>query len=239
MNHLIEHIIEPSRLLLRWQAIYSVEQANRTHWIVGELRKDRNEVVCFRYLSESNDFNEARRLGFVGYPSFSDFGKEYCKGVLDNFLRRLPPRSRRDFQSYLMSYSISPRARISDFALLGYTGAKLPSDGFSLVHPLDNAFPPFEYVMEIAGFRHYKGPKMELPMGTILDFEKEPKNRYDPFAVKIYAGGVLIGYVPRGLSESFNVWLDKYDVTASLFRISKEISGSIEKPKAVCFLRVR
>ncbi|HEX4044328.1 MAG TPA: hypothetical protein VHZ76_01510 [Gammaproteobacteria bacterium] len=44
--------------------------------------------------------------------------------------------------------------QISDFALLGYSGAKLLSDGFSIIHPFAHANGPCELLLEAAGYRH-------------------------------------------------------------------------------------
>jgi len=87
---------------------------------------------------------------------------EHQQGVLDAFVRRLPPRSRDDFSEYLDRYRLPNNARFSDLALLAYTGGKLPSDGFEFCADLDQARPPFELVIEIAGFRYQDSRKHQI-----------------------------------------------------------------------------
>lgn len=46
------------------------------------------------------------------------------------------------------------RGQLRDFALLGYSGAKLPNDGFELVHPFGDPPHAFEVLVEVVNFRH-------------------------------------------------------------------------------------
>src|SRR3990167_8972072 len=123
----IEHIIEPTKLLLAWQ---SSDEKHRTRYIVAELTSTRDDVELV-YLPETKDFIEAQKHGFKDYPAFQDINKTHHH-VLDAFMRRLPPRKRGDFSQYLESLRLKPDTKMSDFALLGYSGAKLLSDGFSI-----------------------------------------------------------------------------------------------------------
>ena len=68
-------------------------------------------------------------------------------------MRRLPPRNREDFADYLQVHGLSAPFELSDVALLGYTGARLPSDGFALVPEFPEDIRPCDYVMEVTGAR--------------------------------------------------------------------------------------
>src|SRR5688572_15983913 len=94
--HLIEHIIEPTKLLLAWQ---SADEQHRTRYIVAELKRV-GEEVSLVYLPNTADFIEAQKKGFTAYPAFQDTNIHY-HNVLDTFMRRLPPRTRGDFTQYL------------------------------------------------------------------------------------------------------------------------------------------
>jgi hypothetical protein len=211
----IEHLIEPERLLLCWQALNSRQ---RSRHIVGELIRKSGKVVL-KYFEGKPDFNEAIEKGFTGYPAFQiKSGKIYENEVLEAFTRRLPPRSRSDFYRYLELRSINPDSEISDFALLGYTGAKLPDDGFEIVHPFDNINGDFEFVSEVAGFRHESEIAAEdVQIGERVQFIEEPENAYDDQAIRIEINGKKIGYVDRGHLGIFH----------SHFRSAHNISGEV------------
>ena len=213
----VEHIIEPRRLLLGWQA---PEGNLRTRYIVAELIREKAEnETLLRYLSESSDFQDARKLGFCGHPAFVKMDSEYSQGVVDAFMRRLPPRSRADFPRYLALLRIPSGAVISNFALLGYSGANLPSDGFSIIHPFDEvAEQPCEFLMEIAGFRYTGISFDEIELGVPVEFEQEPENKFDPNAIKIVFDRKKIGYVNRGQLNAFHRWLKNGRVSAVLER---------------------
>lgn len=195
MSCFIEHLVEPRRLLLYWQARESMK---RSRFYVGQLIKQ-DDQVSLHYDFNSQDFLKAKELGFAGYPAFPLKQAEHNHQVLEAFRRRLPPRSRRDFIRYLELRAIKADAEISDFALLGYSGAKLPNDGFELVHPFDEPPETFEVLLEIAGFRHESQIEAEaLQIGDPTCFVLEPDNEYDPKAIRIERNGVKLGYVPRG-----------------------------------------
>jgi len=142
---IIEHIYEPERLFLCWQA--PIER-KRARYVIAELRKT-EKGYSFRYLNDTVDFGKARKLGFTIYPAFRDVNKEYTVGVIEAFSRRIPPRSRNDFEEYLKNFRLPANVQMSDFALLGYSGAKLPSDGFSIVNSLEDACVPSEFLIEL------------------------------------------------------------------------------------------
>lgn len=132
MTRFIEHLVEPQRLLLYWQAR---ESKKRSRYRVGQLVQRDGQVVL--QYGHGPEMAKAREMGFEGYPAFPLKQAEHSHQVMEAFKRRLPPRSRQDFSRYLELRAIPADANISDFALLGYSGAKLPNDGFELVHTFD------------------------------------------------------------------------------------------------------
>lgn len=228
----IEHIINPNRLLLVWQA---PDGKSRVRHIVGELFQRKDEVV-FRYLPDTEEFQNASAEGFVCYPAFRKIGQEYTKGVLDSFLRRLPSRKRGDFDKYLEQWRLAPNVEISDFALLGHTGAKLPNDGFSLINPFDGIDPPHEFYIEVAGFRYYQENISidDIAVGMEVVFISEPDNEYDSNAVIIEVLGKKIGYVNKAQSQAFSHWLKNCSIDAWIARKN----GTGERPLIYIFGRV-
>ena len=203
----IEHIIEPTRLLLSWQAPVGPDRGRH---IVAELCRN-GEDADLVYLRDSQEYAAAKAKGFTGeYPGFPAEG--YLSGVLAAFMKRLPPRSRGDFDKFLEAIRIRPGTLISDFGLLGYAGGKLPGDDFYIIHPFDEAQPPFEFLLLLAGYRHYRDsvPYEAIEAGMPVRFELEPENPRDPNAVRIVIPQVAettAGYVCRGLLPQFRRWL--------------------------------
>jgi len=132
------------------------------------------------------EVEQAKKLGFAGYPAFKLDQQEHRQGVLAAFLRRLPPRARPDFDAYKAQFRLKPDLALSDFALLAYTGARLPSDGFSVVDTLDDIRAPSELVLEIVGHRHYVADlKTPLNIGEALDLIPQPTNKWDKNAILV------------------------------------------------------
>lgn len=227
----IEHIVEPDRLLLSWQA-----PSNRLRMIVAELIRSDDDADLV-YLKDSEDFSRAQSLGFEEYPGFA-VEKDIHKNVLTSFMKRLPPRSRGDFSRFLDALRIKSGAEITNFALLGYSGAKLPDDDFTVIHPFENASTPFELLLPVQGYQHYQE---QLPLTSLLDdmqacFEAEPDNQHDTEAIKIIINDVIAGYVCRGLTCSFHKWMQAgLTITAYIERIN----GTQEKPAVYLYVSVK
>jgi hypothetical protein len=235
VNH-IEHIIEPTKLLLSWQ---SPTGPDRGRHIVAELRSNGQDADLV-YLRDTEDYAAAKAKGFTGeYPGFPA-DKDY-KEVLAAFMRRLPPRSRTDFDKFMDAIRIPPGTEVSDFALLGYAGAKLPGDDFYIIHPFDEAQPPFEFLLQMAGYRHYRDnvPYEKLVSGMTARFELEPDNQHDPEAVRIIIPDVsteTAGYVCRGLAPQFRKWLaEGLQVSGKIERLN----GISDHPLVYLFVTVR
>ncbi len=245
MDHWIEFPSEPNELLLVWQAPSSVP--DRLRWAVGRLRREGDDAV-FSYLcgEEFVAFNAGRspdeltEVGFSGYPAFDRNAKRRPEGdawvlALGTFLRRLPPATRSDFSSYLAHFRIRARPKLPPFALLAATGARLPSDGFSLVDPLDPSARCVDLVFEIAGFRHYHPDGVTPKIGDPLELEPDPTNLRDASAIRVKASGMVVGYVNRLQAKTIRMWLDTRNVECRVVRVN----GSVASPRAYAFLRVR
>lgn len=229
----IEHIIEPEKLLLSWQT--SQPGKSRGRMFVAEVIRHENDADLV-YLVESQEFKQAKELGFKGYPGFG-IDKTIHESILFAFMKRLPPRNRGDFIKYLNALRLQPDASISDFALLGYSGAKLPDDDFTIINPFENAIPPFEFLLQIQGYRYYME---QLPLTSLIEgqaavFEAEPDNADDPEAIKVLIDDIHVGYVSRGLTTSFHKWFKAgYAITASVERIN----GTQERPAVYLYVSI-
>ncbi len=227
----IEHIVEPDRLLLSWQT-----SSERLRMLVAELiRNDNNADLV--YLKNSEEFSKAQSLEFEDYPGFA-IEKEIHKNVLTSFMKRLPPRSRGDFGRFLDALRIKSDAEVSDFALLGYSGAKLPDDDFTIIHPFKNASPPFELMLFVQGYRYYKDqlPSNALSQDMQAGFEAEPDNEFDPEAIKIIINDVKVGYVNRGLTGSFHEWMQ---AGLAISAYVERINGTEQNPEIYLYVSVK
>lgn len=230
----IEHLIEPERLLLSWQA---QESTMRSRYIIGELVRKADDFIL-NYFKDSADYVEATQHGFNGYPAFMrSESSSYDNQVLEAFTRRLPPRNRSDFYRYLELRGINPDADISDFALLGYAGAKLPDDGFELVHPFENVATPFEFITEIAGFRHNSVLSPDnINLGDTVNFVPEPNNEHDSHAIRVDLNGNKLGYIDRGRLSLLQSYIDcGCDISATINRKN----GTAERPLIYIYITIQ
>ena len=230
----IEHIVEPERLLLSWQT--SQPEKSRGRMFVAELIRNEDDADLL-YLFDSDDFRNAQSLGFKEYPGFTTDQRKYKK-VLFAFMKRLPPRSRGDFGKYLDSLRIRRDADISDFALLGYSGAKLPDDDFTVIHKFENAIPPFELLLHVQGYHYYteRLPFDSIKLEQKASFQAEPENEIDPKAIKIIVGGTHAGYVCRGLTEAFHKWFEMgHKIDASIERKN----GTAARPEIYLYVSIK
>lgn len=227
----IEHIIEPTRLLMAWQAS---DESHRTRYIVGELKRV-GEKIDLKYLVESKDFQLAKEHGFKFYPAFPDVSQTY-HDVLDSFMPRLPPRTRGDLPQYLEGLRLKPDVKLSDFGLLGYSGGKLPTDGFSFIHPFDNVDGSCELLLEAAGYRHlYKNGNANLATGEPATFAKDFYSKLEEPEIKIIVREQHIGSVNRGLIPTFINWIDSNRIAGAWI---EKINGSPGKPSVYLFVNI-
>ncbi len=220
--NVLEYIVEPEILLLTW--LPSDESApSRTRRIVGEIIKDGNEQVKFRYLMDTPDYQRAIDAGFKGFPAFpfKEKESETTQNVMDSLMRRLPPRNREDFGDYLRSHSLPVPYNHSDFSLLGYTGAKLPSDGFSLVPIFPEGAVPCDFLAEVVGLRHeFRGDLSTIQKGDPVELQPDRENPVDQDAMAVLHNGRRIGYINRAFRETVHKWISTHNVTATIDRLN-------------------
>lgn len=237
----ITHVGEPERLILAWQA--PDEFKNRTRFAVGELTCE-GETVRLRYfrgaefdaLNPDHDYQKLLSYGYKGYPGFSLSEAEHSSGVLEAFMRRLPPRSRSDFSAYERHLRIKPGSSFSDFALLSLSEAYLPNDGFSIVDPLRPDVDRRELVLEVAGFRYYAlKPDAIIPRpGEPVEIVPEIDNPHDPNAVAIMFAGEKMGNINRLQAETFRTWACQHRLRAFVDRLN----GRPDRPRLFVFVDV-
>ncbi len=231
MHHWITHIVEPQRLLLTWQG----KGADRMRCLVAELVQT-GDKVALHYLANTLDYRKAVGMGFEGYPGYLMTQVRHAD-VLDTFMRRLPPRSREDFGKYLESIRIRPEATLTDFALLGYSGAKLPDDDFNIVHPFEDVSGACEVLTEVSGVRYHEWTQSidVLQLDQPVSFMPEPTNQWDAQAIKIVCVNKTLGYVNRGQVPAFHRWLQQCKIRQAVI---ERKNGRPERPSVYVFVEV-
>lgn len=217
----ISHLLEPTRLLLVWQRPM-VDAGRRTRRVVGEIVRKEDGDAVFRYLSETEDFDDAREEGFQGYPAFRMNRPHHEVNVLDAFTCRLLSRKRGDFAEYLAAYSLPADFSGSDFSLLAHTGARLPGDGFEVIPDLSGGEAPFDLIIEVAGTRHQEGVVLgSVSVGEMVELRPEPSNKFDPSAIEVlHSSAGRLGYVPKPYCEMLRPWLDGGRLSASIQKLN-------------------
>lgn len=233
---------DPDHLILAWQA--PDEFKDRTRFAVGMLTCVEG-VVRLRYFGDSEEFRRFNpgksyaqmvTYGYSGYPGFASDSVEHSTGVIEAFMRRLPPRSRPDFAAYEQHLRVRPGTELSDFALLGLSEAYLPSDGFSVVDPLDLTGDQRQLVVELAGYRYYSS-KVEGPLPSVgdkVEIVAEDDNAFDPRAVAVTFRGQKIGNINRLQVETFREWAAQGRIEAAVDRLN----GRADRPRLFLFVRV-
>lgn len=233
MNYL-EYTPEPARLLLTWQPPEAVTQ--RLRRIIAEIVRS-PDGCSLRYLINSPDFQAAQNQGFQGYPAFDIKQEVHEQGIMEALSRRLPPRKREDFGDFLAQFRLPADFAGSDFALLGYTGGKLPSDTFGFAPDFSNISLPIDLLLEIAGFRHQDcmgqfTPTIGLPLQFVIDND----NQVDRNAVKVLCNGQNLGYINR----AFLPWFaDRVSNGEAIEATIERVNGKPERPLIYALCRLR
>ncbi|WDI30554.1 hypothetical protein PUV54_11360 [Hyphococcus flavus] len=228
---LITKICEPSKLILAWKPVDT--RKSRRHFPVGIFERQRDKIL-FRWLSDTEDFSLALNEGFDVLFGNDRGNSSEPQRIFDVLSKRLPRRDRPDYEKYLAQFRINPDVNISTFAMLGYTEARLASDGYSIIDTLESASKGCQYFHEVVGYHYYAKNLTGQILHSQVEFRHEPQNKYDPNAVGIFLRNQLCGYVNRLRAPMLNQILKNYTVTAYL----ESINGSKDKPVAHVFFEL-
>lgn len=216
----------------------------RQRFVVGKLWF--NSKYYFQYVKNSRQtsitnygMDLAEKYGFRKLEPFQDF-RVFSNNTLFNvFNRRLPDRTRADFNSLVKEYKLE--SDCTPLELLEATGGRLATDTFEFVNPFTcEESGEFEIDFFIAGWRHYDGETVfnQLTNGTMLKLVLEPTNKFDPFAIKVLGpGDVMLGYVPvyysRYLDEAvknnaYQAYIKRFGpIDNSQIRVQVRIQGVV------------
>lgn len=236
---LIEHIVEPKKLLVLWQAVDgALGKATGDRFIVGEITNDGANSTLTYFDNEGTQ--KAAERGFRGLTAYPFEPNKTYNGNIESVLaKRLPPDTRGDYEDFLRAYRIAPAAAktVSPLALLANTTGNLMGDGFTFLPKLEDITPPFQFTFDIAGFRHNEGMKIQpinSLQGARVTFEHEKENAFDSVAVAIHYNGKKLGYTPKGINTAIIDLQGKHKITATIERIN----GTAERPNILVFVDV-
>lgn len=215
---MIQNPIHTTAAYLVWQSPPNGE-GSRAHLPVAELRVE-NGSVTFRYLRGEQSFETAVLKGFQHYTGIP-LDRQDTSDAVQTLARRLPNPSREDYPEYLARFGLSVQHDLPPLSLLAYTGARLTSDAFSVVDTFEGFEPPFEYIFEVAGRRHYSTDTPQPKIGDLVRFEAEPDNPHDADAVRLLdAGGDTYGYINRCQSAQVSTWTEQGMISGEVFRVN-------------------
>ena len=131
------------------------------------------------------------------------------------------------------------KSQISPFWVIPVQNFQMTQGGLpSLAGPRAAAVPPFEFLLHVQGYHYYKE---QLPFDSIkleqkAAFQAEPKNEFDPNAIKVLIDGIHVGHVCRGLTKSFHKWFDMgYKIDASIERKN----GTSQRPELYLYVSIK
>ncbi|WP_130536431.1 HIRAN domain-containing protein [Thiomicrorhabdus indica] len=227
----INNPIHVNTLFLTWQS----NKDRHQRYLVGEIKRQ-NDKHEFSYLTQTQDYASALEQGFLGYPAFPLNKGTFSNDVMATFMKRLPPRSRRDFKKYLTNHNLPETFDGSDFDLITHTGVQLPSDGFDLIPNLEEATIPFDYLMELAGTRYYLTYEevSNLDINSVVELKTEDSNEYDNQAITVLIDNKILGYINKLLCPTVRKLMDR-NIEC---KIAKK-SGTQDRPLIYVMLRVR
>jgi hypothetical protein len=201
----INHLVHFDELLLTWK---DTEGSNH---VVGTLTNE-----TFKYVPNISALQEK---GFNGYPAFplSENNERVFKNPVPVLMQRCPPRDRVDFDVFLKAYGLNldeqQQRELTDFQLLGYTGAPLSTDTFCILNPFKAVSEAFTFVMRVSGVHHhyaqgtsFSKEDAQILTGKLLVLNDEPTNKIDTHAQRLDLEGKTFGYVNRLLACQFKTW---------------------------------
>ena len=168
---------------------------------VGVLEKKPDGKHIFKYLPQTATLQLEE--GFTPYTEFQDLTKEYNGNVAEIFGQRLTKLDRTDIGNFFKFWEVDPSKALDKFYLLGKTQGLVPTDNFEFLAEY-KLLPDTHFLTELASLSKIKLEKGTLYVSDVLRFELEPENEHDRYAVKVFKGDLMIGYIKKYHSKIFH-----------------------------------
>lgn len=173
---------------------------------IGHITVSGNGNISFLYDKEG--LQEAKRKSpeFSGYPGipFSESPIEDSDYLKSLFALRLINLEREDRKELLDFWLLDDNLASDPIMLLAMTQGMSMSDMFEFVPSFQRESKNKQaFITDIAGLTITKYDISALKSGDRLQFEKEPDNIKDPFAIIVLYDGNPIGWIKRGHNYLF------------------------------------
>lgn len=168
-------------------------QGQRRH-IVGVIKKSATKGVTFAY--DQKAVEKAKEEGFSPYVEFSDITKTYTDNVLELFAQRLTKSERPDIKDFYTFWEIKSSSKDDKYHILAHTMGLAPTDNFEFLaayHPTKG----MSFITDLAALSEKKLSPDSLKIGDVLRIEKEPQNKFDQYAVKVFKDDLDVGYIKK------------------------------------------
>lgn len=177
-----------ANILLTWR-----KGRGETRQVVGIIKNNGSVGVRFKYIITPE---QAEQIGFTTYTDFPDLKKEYSDNVIEIFGQRLTKSDRSDIQKYYDFWNIDEEHKTNKFYLLAHTQGILATDNFEF---LADYMPTkkMSFTSEVCGLSINKIAVDTVSEGEELRWEKDPLNKYDKKAIKVFKGDKYLGNIKR------------------------------------------
>lgn len=173
---------------------------------IGHITVLGNGSISFLYDKDGCDEARQKCPDFFGYPGipFSESpitDSEYLKSL---FALRLINLERDDRKELLDFWLLDDNLASDTIMLLAMTQGMSMSDMFEFVPSFQrDSKNKHAFITDIAGLTITKFDISTLKSGDRLQFEKQPDNIKDPYAIKVLYNGQSIGWIKRGHNYLF------------------------------------
>jgi hypothetical protein len=171
---------------------------------IGIISVSKEGAFSFTYDSEGVAKAKAQDPNFNGYPglpvndgSYSD--SNFLKSI---FFRRLINLERADRDDLLSFWLLNDENASDGIMLLAFTQGMNMSDMFEFV-PQFYSSHKIPFITDIAALSKTNFDLSLLKTGEKLKFVHDVNNPVDKFAIKVFKGTELIGYIKHGHNQVF------------------------------------
>lgn len=168
---------------------------------VGLLTKEPDGRHIFKYDDDIETL--MKEEGFTPYTEFQNIHKSYNGNVAEIFGQRLMKTDRPDIGNFFTFWEVDADKANDKFYLLGKTQGLVATDNFEFLAEY-TLTPDTHFLTELAGLSYQKITSGTVKIGDQLQFEKEPKNEQDNYAVKVFKENLFLGYIKNYHNRVFH-----------------------------------
>lgn len=171
---------------------------------IGVISVSKEGELTFAYDSEGVSKAKEQDSSFDGYPGLPIIDRSYSDSdFLKNiFFRRLINLERADRDDLLSFWLLSDESASDGIMLLAFTQGMNMSDMFEFV-PQFYSSHKIPFITDIAALSKTNFDLSLLKHGESLKFVHDVNNPVDKYAIKVFRGNDLVGYIKQGHNQVF------------------------------------